>query len=294
MKRSITRVMTLSTVTALCIGLLIETSFAKAALTIRSLQPTRLVDKQSPPQTDRLQRAGDKAPAETITNSKGMQLRLIKPGSFMMGSTEGDSDEMPIHKVTLTKAFYMGIHEVTQAQYEKVMGTNPSHFQGANRPVEQISWNDAQAFCQKLSAQENRSYRLPTEAEWEYACRAGSSAAYYWGKRFYTRYAWSRQNSEDTTHDVGMRLPNAWRLFDMSGNVWEWCQDRKGQYDPSAPDETDPEGPPKGIARVLRGGSWYGVAENCRSASRDKNAPNNRHNSFGFRVVLDVNEGIDE
>ena len=122
--------------------------------------------------------------ADKLTNSIGMQFRLIKPGSFLMGSTQGDSDEAPVRKVTLTRPFYVGVYEVTQAQYEKVMGTNPSHFQGPQRPVEQVSWHDAQAFCQKLSAQENRSYRLPTEAEWEYACRAGSRTEYYWGSRF--------------------------------------------------------------------------------------------------------------
>ncbi len=278
MKHSITSVMCLSALVALCAGPLTQDIFAEQA------------SPQAPAQTEEQQANDGKPPKETITNSTGMQLRFIKSGSFMMGSTAGRSDETPIHRVSLTKPFYIGVYEVTQAQYEQVMGVNPSHFPGPKRPVEQVSWHDARAFCQKLSSLENRSYRLPTEAEWEYACRAGSSKEYFWGKRFYARYAWSRQNSAETTHDVGTRLSNAWRLHDMSGNVWEWCEDRKGKYDPSGAEETDPQGPPKGKSRILRGGSWYGVAENCRSGARDKNAEDNRHYTFGFRVVLDVEE----
>ena len=293
MKHIVTKVVCFSVLVALCVGLLAADTFANASQIPNALLQPHTVAKQAGPQAlaqaDEQQANDAIPPKETISNSIGMQLRLIKSGSFMMGSTAGHSDEMPIHKVTLTKPFYMGVYEVTQEQYEKVMGTNPSHFQGPRRPVEQVSWNDAQAFCQKLSEQENRSYRLPTEAEWEYACRAGSTTEYFWGRRFFSRYAWSRQNSAETTQDVGTRLPNAWRLYDMSGNVWEWCESRKGQYAPSAAEETDPKGPSKGRSRVLRGGSWYGVAENCRSAARDKNAPNSRHYTFGFRVVIDVN-----
>jgi len=284
--------MCLSVLSILCAGLLAGDITANASQLASEMKQIHPVEERAAPQAlaqaDEHPTNDAKAPKETIANSIGMQLRLIKPGSFVMGSARGDTDETPIHKVTLTKPFYMGVYEVTQEQYEKVMGTNPSHFQGPRRPVEQVSWNDAQAFCEKLSEQENRPYRLPTEAEWEYACRAGSTTEYYWGRRFYPRYAWSRQNSSETTQDVGTRLSNAWRLFDMSGNVWEWCEDRKGLYSPSAAEETDPNGPSLGRSRVLRGGSWYGVAENCRSAARDKNAPDNRHYTFGFRVVTDV------
>jgi len=160
-----------------------------------------------------------KSLADVTVNSIAMKLTLIKPGSFMMGSDSGIPNEKPVHKVTLTEPFYIGVHEVTQEQYEKVMKANPAYFKGPKRPVEAVSWNDAQEFCRRLSKMENRRYRLPTEAEWEYACRAGTSTEYYWGSNFDPRYAWLTHKSGQATHDVGTRLPNAWGLYDMSGNV---------------------------------------------------------------------------
>ena len=291
MKHTTTNLARLSAFILLGAGLLAEDITANAGRPASESGQILLAEHPAAPvaQTQAAGEEPNKAAADKLTNSIGMQLRLIKPGSFLMGSTRGDTDEAPVHQVTLTKPFYIGAYEVTQAQYEQIMGSNPSHFRGPQRPVEQVSWNDAQAFCQKLSAQENRSYRLPTEAEWEYACRAGSTTEYYWGSSFYPRYAWSHDNSNAETHDVGQRLPNAWQLFDMSGNVWEWCQDRRGQYSPSGAAETDPTGPVEGNTRALRGGSWYSEADTCRSASRDKNAPDNRHHTFGFRVVLEIN-----
>ena len=161
------------------------------------------------------------------------------------------------HEVTITKPFYMGKYVVTQEQYEAIMGNNPSHFKGAQNPVEMVSWDDAQAFCQKLSKKSGKTVRLPTEAEWEYACRAGTSTKYYSGdsEEDLKRVAWYEANSNDTTHPVGQKEPNKFGLYDMHGNVWQWCQDWYGDY--TANEVADPQGPAQGASRVLRGGSWY-------------------------------------
>ena len=170
-----------------------------------------------------------------ITNSIGMKLVLIPAGEFLMGSPESDSDapdeEKPQHKVRISKPFYLGVTEVTQEQYERVMGENPSRFKGdPQRPVEKVSWEDAVAFCRKLSEKEGRTYRLPTEAEWEYACRAGSQTKWSFGDddSALKEYAWYLDNADSTTHPVAQKKPNAWGLYDMHGNVWEWCQDWYG------------------------------------------------------------------
>lgn len=221
---------------------------------------------------------------QVITNSIGMKMVYIKPGEFMMGSEKHIDAEKPVHKVKLTKGFYIGVYEVTQEQYEKVMGNNPSHFKGKDLPVDMVSCNDAEEFCKKLSEKEGKTYRLPTEAEWEYACRAGSKTEYYWGDRFDGKYAWYRDNSGGKTHTVGTREPNKWGLYDMSGNVWEWCQDwYKSGY--PAGEQVDPEGPASSDSRVLRGGSWGSLAGDCRSAFRYWGRPGNADSSFGFRVV---------
>jgi formylglycine-generating enzyme required for sulfatase activity len=186
-------------------------------------------------------------PPKEITNSIGMKLVLIPKGTFMMGSPKSDEgrqwDETQ-HEVTISKDYYLGVYEVTQAQYEKVMGKNPSYFQGAkvgnenaDLPVENVSWDDTVEFCKKLSdlpeeKKAGRVYRLPTEAEWEYACRAGGVTAFSFGESSESLgdYAWFDENSRRQTHPVGQKKPNAWGLYDLHGNVWEWCSDRYGEY----------------------------------------------------------------
>jgi formylglycine-generating enzyme required for sulfatase activity/serine/threonine protein kinase len=232
-----------------------------------------------------------------ITNSIGMKLVYIPSGEFLMGSPESQyaaklcDDEIPQHKVKVSKSFYMGIYEVTQFQYQMVMATNPSYFIGENNPVEQVSWNDAVKFCRMLSRKEGKTYRLPTEAEWEYACRAGSGSRFSCGDNYsdLDAYAWYSIYSvkQDKTCPVGQKKPNAFGLYDMHGNVWEWCSDWYGEtYYRDCPD-IDPQGPSSGNARVIRGGSccdspWY-----WRSAARHRSAPDSSGPSIGFRVVME-------
>ncbi|MGI9445090.1 MAG: formylglycine-generating enzyme family protein [Rubripirellula sp.] len=218
-------------------------------------------------------------------DSIGMKFKLIPAGTFTMG--EGKE----AHEVTLTKSFKMGVHEVTQAEYEQVMGVNPSKFKGANNPVEMVTWEDAVEFCRRLSEltaekAAGNVYRLPTEAEWEYVCRAGTTTKFSFGddESEFGEYAWHRGNSNYKTHPVGGKKPNAWGLYDMHGNVWEWCQDWYGDY-PSGT-VTDPTGAAQGSIRVLRGGSRYITAEFCRSAYRGGGLPSIRDSSHGFRVSL--------
>jgi len=246
------------------------------------------------------------APKE-ITNSIGMKLVLIPKGTFMMGSPEseeGRQKDETQHEVTISKDYYLGVYEVTQAQYEKVMGKNPSYFQGpkvgnenADLPVENVSWDAAVEFCKKLSdlpeeKKAGRVYRLPTEAEWEYACRACSKTAYAFDDEagLLPEYGWFKRNSSDRIHTVGLLEPNAWGLYDMHGNVWEWCSDRYSEYPKGA--VSDPTGPRKGWDRVSRGGSWYFDAAICRSAIRYRYDPSLRYRFFGFRVALSSQSGI--
>jgi formylglycine-generating enzyme required for sulfatase activity len=234
-----------------------------------------------------------------ITNSIGMKLVLIPKGTFMMGSPEseeGRQKDETQHEVTISKDYYLGVTEVTQGQYEKVMGTNPSYFligrirgSSSNHPIEQVSWEDAVEFCKKLSdlpeeKKAGRMYRLPTEAEWEYACRAGSKTAYSFGEssKSLGDYAWFDVNSQ--THPVGEKKTNAWGLCDMYGNVWEWCSDWYGEYPKGA--VSDPRGPKEGSRRVVRGGGWCYEAADCRSAYRYGLDPSRHSYFFGFRVAL--------
>ncbi len=203
-----------------------------------------------------------------------------------MGSNNGDDNEKPIHSVTLTKPFYLQATEVTQGQWRAVLGDNPSYFQmGDDYPVEQVSWNDVQKFLSKLNALDpGKNYRLPTEAEWEYACRAGTSGDRY-GEL--DAIAWYDRNLGNQTHPVGKKQPNGWGLYDMLGNVWEWCADwYGGDYYASSP-STDPRGPSSGQSRVLRGGSWLNYFSNVRSAYRGGLNPVNRYNHCGFRCARD-------
>ena len=249
------------------------------------------------------------APKE-ITNSIGMKLVLIPKGTFMMGSPESDVNRQKNetqHEVTISKGYYLGVCEVTQAQYEKVIGKNPSSFpvakvgnENADLPVENVSWDDAVEFCKKLSdlpeeKKAGRVYRLPTEAQWEYGCRAGSKTAYAFDDEegLLPEYGWFKRNSSDRTHTVGLLEPNAWGLYDMHGNVWEFCSDRYGDYPKGAvSDPSGPSGPKEGSGRVFRGGSWGLGAARCRSAFRDWDAPSIRGSFLGFRVALSSQSGI--
>jgi formylglycine-generating enzyme required for sulfatase activity len=215
-----------------------------------------------------------------------MEFVLIPAGTFMMGAEDGESDERPVHQVTISRPFYLGKYEVTQAQWQAVMGNNPSLFQGDPKlPVEQVWWTDVQDFLRKLNAKEggNR-YRLPTEAEWEYAARAGSTTAYGFGSDASRlgEYAWYRDNSGGKTRPVGQLKPNAWGLYDMHGNVMEWVQDWYGRY--PAESVTDPQGPASGSHRMRRGGAWNSVATVCRSANR-YSVPGFRDDFLGLRLV---------
>ena len=230
---------------------------------------------------------------------------FIPPGTFRMGSPTNEvdraSDEGPQRAVTISRGFWMGKYEVTQGEYQALMGKNPSRFPGdLNRPVEQVTWFDATNYCGQLTQRDraagriatNSVYRLPTEAEWEYACRAGTSTRFSYGDdpgyTNLTNYAWYYDNSGIIWHPVGQKLPNPWGLYDMHGNVWEWCQDWLGDY--AGGIALDPQGPATSSRRAVRGGGWRGWAYhpgNCRSASRVGNDLSWEPYAYdGFRVVL--------
>ena len=227
---------------------------------------------------------------ETFTNDIGMEFVKIPAGEFgmenQMWSCSGNNR---LHQVKISKTFYMGRHEVTQGQWKAVMGNNPSYFKecGPECPVENVSWDDVQKFLDKLNRKGgDYEYCLPTEAQWEYACRAGSTTRYYTGdsESDLARAGWYDGNSGDKTHPVGQKEPNAFGLYDMHGNVWEWCRDWYGDYPPGP--VTDPTGPDSGSSRVLRGGCWISYARGCRSAYRDDRYPSYRNSDYGFRLAL--------
>lgn len=235
----------------------------------------------------------DARPQEPEVNRLGMGFLKVTAGRFLMGSApheyQREADEAQ-HEVVLTRDFYLQTHPVTQSQWQKVMGNNPSDFKGPNLPVDNVSWNEiVTQFIPRLNAREEGVYRLPTEAEWEYACRAGGSQAY---GRFedvlnLERYAWYNHNSQFQTHPVGMKESNAWGFYDMQGNVWEWCQDwYGGPYGTAA--QQDPVGGNAGMGRVMRGGSWFGGPESCRCAARGYMAPETRIRLIGFRLVREA------
>ena len=268
-------------------------------------QPTVQQPKENPPTM--------KQPKElTLDCGNGVSLKLvlIPAGEFKMGGDETPEqvvkkcngveakaewfqNEQPQHRVKITKPFHMGVYVVTQAQYEAVMGVNPSHFKGESNPMEQVSWNDAVGFCKKLSEKTGQMVRLPTEAEWEYACRAGTTTPFNTGETISTdqanyngnfTYGNGRQGEwRQKTVAVGSFAANGFGLYDMHGNVWEWCQDWYGSY-PSA-ETVDPTGPENGQWRVLRGGAWGGAPGYCRSAVRRGSVPGDRCDHYGFRVV---------
>jgi len=215
-----------------------------------------------------------------------MEFILIPDGTFMMGSDK-ISNAKPVHRVTITKPFYFGKFEVTQEQWEKIMGSNPSNFKGGKNPVDSVNWEDCQKFMEALKGKlPSQTFRLPTEAEWEYACRARSMTEFYYGDDpvKLRDYAWFGDNSGGTTHPVGQKKPNQWGLYDMHGNVWEWCQDWYGEY--SGKSATDPTGAASGVGRALRSGSWRSGASDFRSAFRGFKDPSDRNIRYGLRVVM--------
>jgi formylglycine-generating enzyme required for sulfatase activity len=268
-----------------------------AELRIELEKQPRIVDAFFPmtaEEAKEVQRAAAEALGAPLTteldSGKGVKLPLvlIPSGKFLMGSPQNeegrDSEEGPQHEVTISRPFYMGRFPVTQAQYEAVMGENSSHFRGDANPVENIDWDAASKFCVRLTGKVGRTVCLPTEAQWEYACRAGNAARFGSGDNdgALELYAWYGKNSDRQTHPAGQKKPNAWGLYDMHGNVWEWCADWYGQYGKEA--AVDPKGP----YCVVRGGSWYCYPWICRSACRRWRSPDSRIRDLGFRVVYSI------
>ena len=226
---------------------------------------------------------------------------LIPAGVFLMGSKDGDTDEKPVHEVALGP-FFMDLLEVTQREFEKVMDFNPSifisgtftggyllpgetgeepaKFKGHNRPVERVTWHEAREYCEKVNK------RLPTEAEWEYAARAGSTTKFYWGDKSDVSFSWTAKNARSRSHLVGQKKPNAFGLYDMSGNVWEWVADWYEENSYSKKSEANPKGPAAGTGKVMRGGSWYTHPNYSRSTYRAQNDPTVKYTDIGFRCVL--------
>ena len=231
----------------------------------------------------------------TLPGAVKMVFVKIPAGSFMMGSPEDEKGrfdiESPRHEVILTKPFYLGMFEVTLRQWHAVMGTRMSEkdLRRADHPVDRVTWKACQAFIEKMNALGEGTFRLPTEAEWEYACRAGTPTRFFWGEdpeqAEVDGYAWCRQNAGNRSHAVGQKRSNQWGLRDMSGNVQEWCQDWKGNY--VAGRQTDPAGPAAGTYRVFRGGGWGDDPSSCRSATRSSLVPDERSDGLGLRLVME-------
>ena len=259
------------------------------------------IEEEKMPEEKQATVSSNSGTTKTITLPGGatMEMIYVAPGSFMMGSPSSEDERFDSevqHRVTLTKGFWLGKYEVTQAQWRSVMGSNPSYFKGDNLPVENVSWDDCQMFIARVNNQLNCGARLPTEAEWEYACRAGTTTAYFWGNALNGDKANCHGNYpcgtmvkgpyRETTVQVGSYPANAWGFCDMHGNVWEWCNDWHGQYPTGS--VTDPLGSASGGYRVLRGGSWFDNARYCRSAFRLRNLPGFRSRCNGFRLCCSV------
>ena len=237
-----------------------------------------------------------------LTNSIGMKMVRVTKGEFNMGLPGRNFNELD-GRVSITRDFYLGVTEVTQSQFEMLMRRNPSFFQGVKvngnsgaHPVESVTWNDAVEFCRRLSElpdekKAGRSYRLPTEAEWEYSCRAGSATAFCFGdsSKSLGDYAWYEENSPKSTRQVGQKKPNAWGLYDMHGNVSEWCSDWYGVVYPKGR-LADPTGPKEGAGRVVRGGCYGSLDLFCESGYRDAAEPSDPRDDIGFRVLLVIPE----
>jgi len=224
-------------------------------------------------------------------SEKGLSTAKVKYEAALARFKDSDENEKPAHEVMLTKPFYIGKYELTQEQYRQVVGSDPSCFNGRELPVETVLWDEAQEFCKKASTATGSIVRLPTEAEWERACRAGTRTAYYTGDSTtdLDRAGWFKENSHGKTHPVGQKVPNPWGIHDMHGNVWEWCADWRGGY--KAATSVDPQGPTEGLFRVLRGGSHIDPPEYCQSSARGGRFPHHTSNDIvGFRVVLSLPE----
>ena len=235
-------------------------------------------------------RAQEVKPGKTevidLGNDVKLEMVLIPAGKFKMGSPASEkerSDNEKQHEVTLTKLFYIGKHEVTQEQWESVMGKNPSTTKGAKLPVTNVSWEDCQEFIKKLNKKTDGGYRLPTESEWEYACRAGTTTAYSFGDKITPKDANYVGSEIGKPVAIGSYKPNSFGLYDIHGNVWEWCEDWYGDYPAGA--VTDPKGPAKGEYRVLRGGSLLSYVSDARSSNRSNYAPTARYGTLGFRLA---------
>ena len=235
----------------------------------------------------------DKTSNIIIPVKGGVSIEMVKveAGSFDMGATpemkNPYSDEKPVHRVKLTNGYYIGKYEVTQALWKAVMGSNPSMFKGDSLPVENVSWKDCQNFVSKLNSMTRRKFRLPTEAEWEYAARGGNmSRGYkYSGSNTLGEVAWCYDSKSGyKTHTVGTKQPNELGIYDMSGNVWEWCQDWYDQYSESS--QNNPTGAASGAERVCRGGAWGSLAVSCRSSERDRCTPTYSCDNLGLRLIL--------
>jgi formylglycine-generating enzyme required for sulfatase activity len=227
-----------------------------------------------------------------LSNGINMDLVRIDPGSFSMGSDQNPI-EMPVHKVNITKPFYMGTYPVTQEQWQAVMGNNPSQFKGVKNPVDSVSWSDCQEFVTKLNALvPNHAFSLPTEAQWEYACRAGTNTVYFFGNDAASLddYAWVNGNSDRMSHPVGLKKPNPWGLYDMLGNVWQWCADYENYANG---EQTDPSDTAVANNHIERGGSWASPNTNARVSSRLPHYPNQANSSYGFRLVC-ASAGADQ
>ena len=272
------------------VGLDLQVHLKRLAERLSHLFPKPEVRKK-PEETE--EPRGEEIP-KTYTNSIGMEFVLIPPGAFTMGSSAGDEDEKPPHEVHISQSFYLQTAQVTQGLWQEIMGDNPSSFKdcGANCPVEDVFWDDTQRFIQKLNEMEGSDkYRLPTEAEWEYACRAGTTTEFSFGddESQLEEYAWFTNNSQEKTQRIGTRKPNPWGLYDMHGNVWEWVADDWHKNYKGAPSDGSAwVDDPRGAGRVVRGGSWNLDARYCRSAYRNGLRPGNRAGDVGFRLSRSV------
>ena len=266
---------------------LIVVTYPQYAIT-QNVTNQSLDSQQSTPQTHPT--VSDNTISIPVKDGISIDMVRVEAGTFTMGATAEMNDpydnDKPTHRVTLTNDYYIGKYEVTQALWQAVMGNDPSYFKGDNLPVEQVSWDDCQDFLSKLNRITSKTFRLPTEAEWEYAARGGNkSRGYqYSGSNNLSDVAWYDDNSGNKTHAVGTKQPNELGIYDMSGNVWEWCQDWYGEYNSSS--QVNPTGANRGSYRVLRGGCFSCSAGGCRSSFRRYCSPDIRFNYFGLRLVL--------